>query len=423
MSATNYTIGADSVTITGTEDQDNSLVIITSTGTQNISLTAASAVEQDNVGIAFVTQNDGLLKCLAPLSLWHLSTPPTPTINNAGSLYYNSVTGNIQYTTTVNTIPTLVQLPQYIADANSTYITQTADVNLPNSQSLSTLASGIVTVTNSTGVLASTVTPTVTSITIEDFPVANTDGVNKAYVQALVAGLTFIAPALVTTGTSVNLSATYLNGTSGVGATLTSTDLSVLIVDGVTLVLNDRVLVAGQSTLSQNGVYYLSQVGNGIVPWILTRTTDYDDVTEIKSGTLVPVLNGVSYSDSSWLQVDNVVTVGTDPIQFIPFTSAIIPVNTGKIITFAMSPYTILSTDYNLSCDTTGGPISLTVPDAAFVRPYQEFKITDQGGMAVSNPITLSVANGGNINGLPTYTLNNNYQSTTVSHQEIKNGI
>ena len=34
-------------------------------------------------------------------------------------------------------------------------------------------------------------------------------------------------------------------------------------VDGVNLSLNDRILVTGQSTASQNGLYYVTTVGSG----------------------------------------------------------------------------------------------------------------------------------------------------------------
>ena len=70
-------------------------------------------------------------------------------------------------------------------------------------------------------------------------------------------------------------------------------------VDGVTLSLNDRVLVTGQSTGSQNGIYYVSTLGTGANgTW--TRSTDTDVTGELLSGTIVMVTEGTVYKDTQW---------------------------------------------------------------------------------------------------------------------------
>ena len=74
-----------------------------------------------------------------------------------------------------------------------------------------------------------------------------------------------------------NLNASYDNGTSGVGATLTNTGtLAAITIDGVALNLNDRVLIDTQTNAAHNGIYYVSTVGDGVTAWVLTRTTDTD---------------------------------------------------------------------------------------------------------------------------------------------------
>ena len=68
-------------------------------------------------------------------------------------------------------------------------------------------------------------------------------------------------------------------------------------VDGVTLVLNDRVLVTAQGTGSQNGIYYVTTVGTGSNgTW--TRSTDTDVTGELLSGTIVMVTEGTTYADT-----------------------------------------------------------------------------------------------------------------------------
>ena len=65
---------------------------------------------------------------------------------------------------------------------------------------------------------------------------------NKAYVDQVAQGLDTKPSCRV--GTTANLSATYSNGTVGVGATLTNSGTQVaLTIDGITMVADDRVLV------------------------------------------------------------------------------------------------------------------------------------------------------------------------------------
>lgn len=401
-----YPINADNVKITGTEFKANVLNFsVGEIGFPAIISTLATTTDIA-VAIAINPLGNARIRLGGPLEVYPVMANPSVSVETEGTIIYNTMEHKFKFGG--------VDSWNAFADGAAKYILQTADDNLPNAQTLSALPSGIVTVTTGTGVLSSTLMPTVDSITINEFPVAGTDGVNKNYVQALIAGLEFIAPALLTTGTGTNLSATYLNGVAGVGATLTSTNLSVLIVDGITVAMNNRVLVSGQTSLLQNGVYYLSQVGNGIVPWILTRTTDYDETTEITPGTIVPITNGSAYAGSSWLQVDTVATIGTDPIQFIPFTSPL-SANTGKVITFANTPYTVLSTDNIINVDSTLGEISIILPAASPTLAWKTYKIKDQGGMAATNNITISVTGvGGTIDGELTFVIANAYESTSV---------
>ena len=62
---------------------------------------------------------------------------------------------------------------------------------------------------------------------------------------------------------------------SGVGATLTNSGAqAALSVDGVSLSVNDRVMVRLQTTGAQNGVYTVTTVGSGSTNWVLTRAAD-----------------------------------------------------------------------------------------------------------------------------------------------------
>ena len=94
------------------------------------------------------------------------------------------------------------------------------------------------------------------------------------------------------------------------------------IVDGVSLVTNNRILVTGQSTGSQNGLYYVTTVGAGSTgTWI--RSTDGDATGEIDAGMIVMVTEGTVYADTQWkLITDDPITIGTTALTFVQNYSA-----------------------------------------------------------------------------------------------------
>jgi hypothetical protein len=94
---------------------------------------------------------------------------------------------------------------------------------------------------------------------------------------------------------------------------------------------------------------------------------------------------------------------------------AIVP----KTITFAMSPYTVLATDYLLLCDTTTGAITIQTALAAS-RGNKEFMIKDSGGNAAANNITILRAGAETLDGLASYPIDTNYDE--VNLKPITNG-
>ena len=88
-------------------------------------------------------------------------------------------------------------------------------------------------------------------------------------------------------------------------------------VDGITLVANDRVLVTGQTTGSQNGLYYVSTLGTGSNgTW--TRSSDGNVTGEILAGLIVMVTEGTTYADTQWkLTTDDPITIGTTALTFV----------------------------------------------------------------------------------------------------------
>jgi hypothetical protein len=85
-------------------------------------------------------------------------------------------------------------------------------------------------------------------------------------------------------------------------------------------------------------------------------------------------------------------SAGTGSIKFA--SGWIVPVTT---VLFADTPYTVLGTDYFISVDTSGGAITITLPNAATVAG-RTFVIRDTGGAAAASNITIGTG-GGNLVG------------------------
>ena len=153
-------------------------------------------------------------------------------------------------------------------------------------------------------------------------PTVDTDAATKAYVDTIAAaGIHYHDPVRVEAPS--NLNATYDNGTSGVGATLTNAGTqAALSIDGVTLSLNDRVLIYNQTNAAHNGIYYVSNAGSGASNWVLTRATDTDsygasDPDALGQGDAFFVKEGSTGAGELYvMNTEGTITFGTTSITF-----------------------------------------------------------------------------------------------------------
>jgi hypothetical protein len=77
------------------------------------------------------------------------------------------------------------------------------------------------------------------------------------------------------------------------------------------------------------------------------------------------------------------------------------------------SPYVVLTTDYYISVNSSGGAITVQLPNAATVG--KTFIIKDRTGSAATNNITITTVGGAvNIDGATTFVMNSAYQSISV---------
>jgi hypothetical protein len=139
-------------------------------------------------------------------------------------------------------------------------------------------------------------------------PTANEDVVNKNYVDAQVAQAVqgWVSKESVAARTTGALVVTAQG--AGVGKTLTS-DVNQSITnaassfDSIELAQGDRVLVANQAYLPDNGIYVVTNIGSVDAPWVLTRSTDADEspTGELTRGAHVFVDDGTLYRSTGWV--------------------------------------------------------------------------------------------------------------------------
>lgn len=135
-------------------------------------------------------------------------------------------------------------------------------------------------------------------------PSANTDVVIKEYLEAYVqdyVGAANLKDAVkVATTTNGALDTAYAAGQ---------------VVDGVTLVAGDRILIKNQTAGAENGIYVVNDTG---AP---TRAKDADSASDI-ADAVTYVSKGTVNADTGWKLVTDNITLGTTPLVFTALVSA-----------------------------------------------------------------------------------------------------
>ena len=199
-------------------------------------------------------------------------------------------------------------------------------VTYPSEQGVWTNASGVVAQTSFGAITATSAA--LTSGTITAAPTNATDIVNKEYADSIASGLNYHQP--VNYASTAALPAyTYNNGSSGVGATITANANGALSLGGGSPTATQRVLVKDEAggNAAYNGIYVVTQAGTSLLPFILTRATDYDTsgtgTNEIDAGDYVLVISGTNAS-TAWVQQTPLpITVGTTALTFLQFNAPI----------------------------------------------------------------------------------------------------
>jgi len=151
-------------------------------------------------------------------------------------------------------------------------------------------------------------------------PNVGSDAATKYYVDTFASGLTVKQSA--NAGTTSNLdvitggTASYNNGTSGVGANITISGGTLTTMDGVSLTANMRLLIKNEANQAWNGVYVYNNTT------VITRATDFDTDAEVLSGAFLFITTGSALADTAWVQTTDTVVVGTSDVIFSQFSGA-----------------------------------------------------------------------------------------------------
>ena len=143
------------------------------------------------------------------------------------------------------------------------------------------------------------------------------DAATKNYVDSVTANAHYHAPANAATTTTLSstyggATIVYNNGASGVGANLVMTGNTYTTIDGINIaVASNRILVKNEANATWNGIYTYSN------STVITRATTEDLASEWAGGDTFFVLGGTVNGNTSWVQTNTVIAIGTSNISFV----------------------------------------------------------------------------------------------------------
>lgn len=146
----------------------------------------------------------------------------------------------------------------------------------------------------------------------------------------------------------------------------------------------------GTGALTQTFIGGIDGVNVGPVATVVTESLDQLGTAVITAGTGINVTAGA-----------NTITIAAAGVVTLSYTS----VNS--------SPYVVLSSDDFISVDSSGGAITVQLPNAATLG--RTYVIKDQTGSAATNNITVTTVGGAvNIDGAATFVMNTAYQAVSI---------
>ena len=299
----------------------------------------------------------------------------------------------------------------------------------PNITSVGTLTSLVVSGAGSFGANVNLNSFNITSLAT---PVASTDAATKQYVDDVAQGLNIHDAAQAATPTTLasitSGTITYNNGSSGVGANLTTTG-SFNLIDGVNVQTSGtRILVKNEANAVHNGIYTWSNAT------VITRATDYNTVPEVEAGDFVFVTGGTLYDNTGWVQTSTVTAIGTagNNIDFVQFSGAgTYTAGTGLTLTgsaFSISNTAVTSGSYGngdrVATFTVNGQGQLTAAaNVAITANAANLTGTTLNALVVTSSLTsVGTLTGLTSNGIVNFTNTSNVTLGAVGNLKISGG-
>lgn len=361
--------------------KDRVKVTTTTTGTGAVSLSTASATfsafsdhmsNADTTYYAIVHTTSGTDEWEVGLGTWNTGNTLTRTTvydgsNGTSAVNFSSGTKDVFMVTPAdksvlkdssgNLI--LQNLSNFDTDdlsegsTNQYYADSLVDAHLSGGTGV-TYSSGAISIGQAVGTSDNVTFNNITStgtVTLAGDPTSALQAATKEYVDTIAAaGIHYHDPVRVEAPS--NLNATYNNGSSGVGATLTNAGTQEAItIDGIALSSADRVLVYNQTNAAHNGIYTVTTVGSGSTNWVLTRATDADsygvsDPNAFGEGDAFFVKEGNTGAGELYvMNTSGTITFGTTNITFTVIAeTAVYTAGTGLTLTG-----TVFSTNQDIS--------------------------------------------------------------------------
>lgn len=253
--------------------------------------------------LGYLTAGTGLTKTASTLSVNASQTQ----ITAIGTLSSLSVSGTATFTSTV-TVPTPVNstdatTKSYVDTLGyltaGTGLTKTASTLSVNASQTQITTVGTLTALNISGTLNGSTASFTGNVSVPTAPTLGSHVVNKDYVDSIASGISAKTSVVAASTTSVTLSAVIA------GTTL----------DGVTLVLGNRILLKNQTSAIENGIYLVQSSASPI------RSPDFATGADI-SGTFVFVEGGTINASSGWVTTNTSGgdIVGTNAINWVQFS-------------------------------------------------------------------------------------------------------
>ena len=205
-------------------------------------------------------------------------------------------------------------------------------------------------------------------------PVNGTDAANKQYVDGLLQGFDWKQSVRVGSSGPGTLSSSFANGS---------------VVDGVTLVTGDRVLVKDQANGSENGIYTVNASG---AP---SRSADANASAEVTAGVTVFISEGSTLGNSAWsLTSDDPVDLGTTALVFTQVAGGSL-YNAGSGLSLNGSSFDVVAADTSLTVNSDNvqvrvGDGSLEVSNGLRVKQGSAGQVYIANGSGVLTPTDLS---------------------------------